>query len=99
MDKLVTSKEFPDPGPEETLQEYAPKLIRWITKELYSRNAFAINFLLSVANDNFLEIIKEGNVAGGDGNWKIDISTGDFIVAERVSGAWVDAFKVDATTT
>ena len=99
MDKLVTSKEFPDPGPEETLQEYAPKLIRWITKELYSRQAFAINFLLSNTNNGFHEWIKDGNVAGGDGNWKVDISTGNFVIAERVSGEWVDAFKIDATTT
>ena len=89
MDKLVTSKEFPDPGPEETLQEYAPKLIRWITKELYSRNAFAINFLLSVANDNFLEIIKEGNVAGGEGNWRLIIVGDDIQMEHRESGSWV----------
>ncbi len=99
MDKLVTSKEFPDPRPGEKLEEYMPRYTRWITKELYSRMAFAINFLLSVSNDNIIEIIKDGNVAGGDGNWKIDISTGDFVVAERVSGAWVDALQVDATTT
>ena len=89
------SKDFPDPGPEETLQEYLPRYTRWITKELYSRSVYAINFLLSNTNDGFHEIIFSGNVAGDNGNWRIDISTGNFVIQKRISGAWVDGIKVD----
>ena len=85
---MVTSKEFPDPQPGEKLEDYMPRYTRWITKELYSRMAFAINFLLSVANDDFLEIIKDGNVAGDDGNWRFLIVGDDIQLEHRESGVW-----------
>ncbi|KKL61041.1 hypothetical protein LCGC14_2199290 [marine sediment metagenome] len=88
MDKLVTSKEFPDPRPDEKLEEYMPRYTRWITKELYSRMVYAINFLLSVSNDNIIEIIKEGNVAGGEGNWRLIIVGDDIKLEHRESGIW-----------
>lgn len=63
------------------MQEYAPKLIRWLTKELYSRQAFAINFLLSSVNNGVVEIIVPGNSPGDDGNWQIRISTAEDVTA------------------
>ena len=98
MDKLVTSKEFPDPRPDEKLEDYMPRYTRWITKELYSRNAFAINFLLSAANNGFYEFIKDGNVAGDDGNWRIVIVGDNLIAQRRESSAWVQrGFKYFGT--
>lgn len=46
-----------------------------------------------------VEIIKPGNTVGSDDNWKIDISTGDFIIAKKESGTWIDASKLDAPST
>ena len=98
MDKLVLNKRFPSPGPKETLQEFMPRLQRWIEMELYSRMAFAINFLLSNTNDGFHEWIKDGNVAGGDGNWRIVIDGDNFIAQRRESSAWVQrGFKYFGT--
>lgn len=89
MDKIVLSKDFPNPRPGETLEEYMPKYTRWITKELHSRTAYAINFLLSVANNDFLEIIKDGNVAGGNGNWRLIIVGDDIQLEHRESDSWI----------
>lgn len=89
MDKLVTSKDYPDPRPDETLQEYLPKYTRWLTKELYSRTAFAINFLLSVVNDGFFEFKLDDQVAGEDGNWRINVNGADLRLEHLESGTWV----------
>ncbi len=89
MDKLVLSKDFPDPKPGEELKDYMPRYTRWVTKELYSRTVFAINFLLSIANDGFIEIIKDGNAAGDDGNWRLNIVDDDIQFEHRESGSWV----------
>lgn len=60
-----------------------PRYTRWITKELYSRTAFAINFLLSSVNNGVVEIILPGNSPGDDGNWQIRISTAEDVTAEE----------------
>lgn len=89
MDKLVQNKEYPDPKPDETLEEYMPRYTRWITKELYSRMAFAINFLLSISNDGFFEFKLDGQVAGEDGNWRIIVNGADLRLEHLESGTWV----------
>ena len=89
MEKLVTSKVYPNPKPGETLEEYMPRYTRGITKEIYSRTAFAINFLLNIANDGFFEFIKDGNTVGGDGNWRIIINGDDLRLEHRENGIWV----------
>ena len=96
MEKLITTRTFPDPKDGEDLKEYMPRLLRWVEKELWFNLVTRINFLLDVSNDGVIEIIKEGNSAGDNGNWKIDISTGDFVVAERKAGVWVDSWKLSA---
>ncbi len=47
-----------------------------------------------------VELIVAGNVIGDDGNWRIDISTGDFIITKRISGSWSeDGIKFDSPDT
>lgn len=89
MDKLVTTKDFPDPKEGETLQEYIPRYTRWITKEIYFRNAAAINFLLSIANDGFFEFKLDGQGAGENGNWRINVNGADLRLEHLESGTWV----------
>lgn len=89
MDKLVTTKSFPDPKEGESLKEYMPRLLRWIEKELWFNLVTRINFLLDRSNDDFLEIVKDGNVAGDDDNWRIVIVNDDIQLEHREGGSWV----------
>jgi hypothetical protein len=93
VDRLVTSKEFPDPRPGETIQEYMPKYTRWITKELYSRTVFAINFLLGRTETNYIELVAPSNTGvDQDGNVRLTFdSNEDVILQVRISGTWTDS--------
>ena len=96
MDKLKTTEQFPAAKEDEKLPEYSARLLRWIEKELFFRISSRINFLLNIAQDGTFEIIVDGNTDGDDGNWRIDISSGDWIIQKRESGAWVDATKTSS---
>lgn len=66
-----------------------PRLQRWLEMELYSRTAFAINFLLSISNDGFFEFKLDGQGAGEDGNWRIAVNGADLRLEHLESGTWV----------
>lgn len=69
-----------------------PRYTRWLTKEIYSRIAFAINFLLGRIGDNYFELIAPSNTGvEQDGNVRITFdSNEDVILQVRKSGVWTD---------
>ena len=91
MDKLKAAEFFPAAREGEELPEYSARLLRWIEKELYYRISKRINFLLDRSNDNFFEFVKDGNLPGENGNWRIIAdSAGDLKLQHLESGIWIN---------
>jgi hypothetical protein len=77
------------------LVKYLKKQIKWI-EELNDEITKRVNWLIGLMSGDGLELIKPGNVKGGDGNAKLVVdSSGDLKIQFRVSGTWTDTgFKL-----
>jgi len=52
-------------------------------------------FALERDSDYYYEIIKDGNVAGDNGNWALFVNGDNLDVCVKVSGSWAISFKIE----
>ncbi len=98
MDKLKVQERFESAEINQKWPGWFRRLILWIEKDLYFKISKRINWLLDrIGNNSDFEIIKDGNVKGEDGNWRLKIdASGNLIIQENISGTWTDSgWKLD----
>jgi len=99
IDKLNDREQYPEAKEDEELPSYSRGILRWLEDDIWFPISRRINWLLDRVKDNTLEIIKEGSVAGDDGNWRFFIDGDDLKTQRRESGTWVSkgTFQADGT--
>ena len=95
---------FEDEDPEKLredltkLKEDLTKLLSFIERRVFNRISKRVNFLLTSINDQQVAIVADGNDdKDTDDNWRIIVSSGNFIFQKRVSGTWKKAYTISGS--
>ncbi len=95
MEHLKEIERFTIYEEEDDLVEFLRKLVIWL-EGLHSDKVKRINWLLNRVGADYAEIVKEGNLIGDNGNWRVRI-VGDNLESQRKeSGTWTKKGAVTA---
>lgn len=95
MEHLKEKEKFGTPYKEgEDLEPFLAKFLSWIERRIFNRIAKRVNWILDRQKDDTFELTESDKAIDSNGNWRIDISSGDFVIQRKIGGTWTDLFKV-----
>lgn len=79
---------------EDDVEEFLNELVSFVERRVFNRVSKRVNFLLTLLNDQRIELIKDGNDdKDQNGNFKIIQDGDDWVAQIKSSGTWTTVWK------